>query len=96
MFRIMSIATLVMIAICFLVSAGFAFAGEPQPTGVPAPAEINDASRPVETLIEDNLASAEVDTYDFSDYLAGVVSIPAVNAETIEEPALRRTDARDC
>ncbi|WP_374381609.1 hypothetical protein [Dongia sp.] len=99
MFRIMSIATLVMIAICFLVSAGFAFADEPQApngTAIELPTEINDASRPVEIVPEENLASAGVDIYDFSDYLAGSLTIPTVDAEQIEEPALPRTEARDC
>ena len=53
--------------------------------------EINDASRPVETLFEENLAQndRDGDAYDFSDYLqqpATTSTTPPVEAEEIEEP----------
>ena len=86
MFRLMSIATLVLIAICFFVGASIAFAEEGKianPTS--AGAHINDATGPVDDSFVDNLAEADV--YDFSDYLEGTVSAPAVDADAVEEPA---------
>jgi len=96
MFRIMSIATLVLIALCFFVGAGLAFADDgkmPVTTGVStgtADEHINDASRPVEELYEPNLAERDQDRYDFSDYLNGATTSPAVDAESIEEPEIKR------
>jgi len=96
MFRIMSIATLVLIALCFFVGAGLAFADEGKApvsmgvsTGTPD-AHINDASRPVEELYEPNLAERDQDRYDFSDYLSGAATGPAVDSESIEEPDVKR------
>ncbi|WP_374375227.1 hypothetical protein [Dongia sp.] len=87
MFRAMSIATLVLILICFFVGAGIAFAGEvPQQ----APSHINDATGPRDETIVDNLAEADV--YDFSDYIKERAAQPRpqsnpVDSEEIEEPA---------
>jgi hypothetical protein len=92
MFRIMSIATLVLIALCFFVGAGLAFADEGKidiSTGT-AEEQINDASRPVEESYEPNLAERDQDRYDFSDYLNGTSTGPAVDAESIEEPEVKR------
>jgi hypothetical protein len=94
MFRIMSVATLVMIAVCFFVGVSLAFADElPVTQGTE---QINDASRPVETTFEDNLAQNDV--YDFSDYLSQpstVSTVPPVDAEKIEEPELDRFEQMD-
>jgi hypothetical protein len=96
MFRIMSIATLVLIALCFFVGAGLAFADEvktPVSTGVStgtADEHINDASRPVEQFYEPNLAERDQDRYDFSDYVNGTATSPTVDSETIEEPEIKR------
>lgn len=92
MFRIMSIATLVMIALCFFIGAGLAFADEGKTnisTGT-AEEQINDASRPVDELYEPNLAERDQDHYDFSDYLNGAATEPTVDAEPIEEPEIKR------
>ncbi|MBI2253652.1 MAG: hypothetical protein HYU58_03430 [Proteobacteria bacterium] len=92
MFRIMSIATLVLIALCFFIGAGLAFADEGKTdisTGT-AQEQTIDASRPVEDFYEPNLAERDQDKYDFSDYLNGGSTSPAVDAETIEEPEIKR------
>lgn len=92
MFRIMSIATLVLIALCFFIGAGLAFADErtaPISTGT-AEEQINDASRPVDDRYEPNLAERDQDRYDFSDYVNGAATSPAVDAESIEEPEIKR------
>jgi len=92
MFRIMSIATLVLIALCFFIGAGLAFADEGKTsisTGT-AEEQINDASRPVDDLYEPNLAERDQDRYDFSDYVNGTATSPAVDAESIEEPEIKR------
>jgi hypothetical protein len=91
MFRIMSIATLVMIAVCFFIGASLAFADEGQFEPTYGSEQINDASRPVDTTYEENLAERDQDHYDFSDYLNGTVTVPAVDAESIEEPEVKRT-----
>lgn len=103
MFRIMSIATLVIIAICFFIGAGLAFADERHIETAPIAGtkEINDASRPVESQFEENLAQndRDRDAYEFSDYLqapASTSSTPPVDAEKIEEPELDRLDTMDC
>ncbi|MBK8157613.1 MAG: hypothetical protein IPK59_02035 [Rhodospirillaceae bacterium] len=102
MFRIMSIATLVMIAICFFVGAGLAFADEGHVEPLRGIVEqINDASRPVDTLFEENLAQndRDGDAYDFSDYFqqpATTSATPPVDAEEIEEPELNRNKTLDC
>lgn len=101
MFRIMSIATLVMIAICFFIGAGLAFADEGEVDAVPGigTEQINDASRPLESPFEENLAQNDRDSYDFSDYLQAPTtagSIPPVDAEKIEEPELNRSTLMDC
>ncbi|WP_374652743.1 hypothetical protein [Dongia sp.] len=98
MFRIMSIATLVMIAICFVIGAGLAMADEPP---VPAGPHVNDASLPAETLHEENLAQndRDGDAYDFSDYFdkpGTAVQQPPVDSEAIEEPNLKRFEKMDC
>jgi len=92
MFRIMSIATLVLIALCFFIGAGLAFADEGKidiSTGT-AEEQINDASRPVDELYEPNLAERDQDHYDFSEYLNGTAPRPTVDSETIEEPEIER------
>lgn len=91
MFRIMSIATLVLILVCFFVGAGIAFADEQ------APSHINDATGPKDETIVDNLAEADI--YDFSDYIRERAQQPLpqsnpVDAEEIEEPAA--FDAMEC
>jgi hypothetical protein len=98
MYRIMSIATLVVIAICFVVGAGVAFAGELALSGNE---DVNDASRPVETSFVENLAQNDRvgDAYDFSDYFDGAntaTQTPPVDAEAIEEPHLDRSGKMDC
>lgn len=93
MFRIMSIATLVLILICFFVGASIAFADEMPAT---APSHINDATGPEDETIVDNLAEADV--YDFSDYFKERAAQPQsnpVDAEEIEEPAAA-FDTMDC
>jgi hypothetical protein len=101
MFRIMSIATLVMIAVCFFIGASLAFADEGRGELVPAAGleQINDASRPVETQFEENLAQNDRgDVYDFSDYVSQPTttsSVPPVDAEKIEEPNLDRFEEMD-
>ena len=90
MSRIMSIAKLVMIAICFFIGASLASADEGQVEPTYGSEQINDASRPVDTTYEENLAERDQDRYDFSDYLNGTVNIPAVDAESIEEPEVDR------
>lgn len=95
MFRIMSVATLVMIAICLFVGASIAFAdGIPAArTSAPSGHQLSDASVPVRDRIEESLAAvSEPDEYDFSDYAAGRIAIPVVDAERIEEPNLDRLD----
>ena len=101
MFRAMSIATLVMIAVCFLVGAGLALADE----GVQLPTALShgqeDASVPVESLFDENLAQndRDRDTYDFSDYTAhpsASVSEAPVDSVEIEEPDLQRFEKMDC
>ena len=85
MFRLMSIATLVLILICFFVGASIALADEPP---VPAPSHINDATGPKDETIVDNLAEADI--YDFSDYIDERAQQPQskpVDVEEIEEPA---------
>lgn len=95
MFRIMSIATLVLIAVCFFVGASIAFADEGAATGTnPAGAHINDATGPADETFVDNLAEADV--YDFSDYIDGTVSAPAVDAEAIEEPRREGFETVSC
>jgi hypothetical protein len=97
MFRIMSIATLVLIALCFFIGAGFAFADEGPVMTDREAAPINDASRPVETPHEENLAQNDV--YDFGDYLVrpGTASTtPAIDSEEIEEPDVSRLETMDC
>ncbi|MBL8710847.1 MAG: hypothetical protein JNL25_16760 [Rhodospirillaceae bacterium] len=95
MFRIMSIATLVLIAICFFVGASIAFADENALTGLDAVSEhINDATGPVDDSFVDNLAEADV--YDFSDYFDGTVTVPAVDAEAIEESVGARFETVSC
>jgi hypothetical protein len=91
MFRIMSIATLVLIALCFFIGAGFAFADERKIdiSAGTAEEQINDASRPVENLYEPNLADR--DRYDFTDYLNGPTTGPVIDSESIEEPEVKRT-----
>ncbi|WP_374309121.1 hypothetical protein [Dongia sp.] len=101
MFRIMSIATLVLIALCFFIGAGFAFADEGPVMTDREAAPINDASRPVETLYEENLAQndRQGDVYDFSDYFAQpgtASSTPTVDSEEIEEPDLHSFEKMDC
>lgn len=102
MFRIMSIATLVMIAVCFFVGAGLAFADEGQAEQLRGTVEqINDASRPVETLFEENLAQndRDGDAYDFSDYFqdpATTSAMPPVDAEEIEEPEIYQSKQQEC
>ena len=103
MFRIMSISTLVMIAICFFIGAGLAFADEDRGEVMPATSsgQINDASRPLENQFEENLAQTEStgDIYDFSDYFqvpATTSTPPPVDAERIEEPGLNRFETMDC
>jgi|JI10StandDraft_1071094.scaffolds.fasta_scaffold159684_1 hypothetical protein len=102
MYRIMSIATLVMIAICFFVGAGLAFADEGQAEPLRGTVEqINDASRPVEALFEENLAQndREGDAYDFSDYFqqpATPSTTPPVDAEAIEEPEIYQSKQQEC
>jgi hypothetical protein len=97
MFRIMSIATLIMIAICFFVGASLAMADERviDVHAGPAEEQINDATRPVESLHEENLAERDQDRYDFTDYLNGSVTVPTVDAESIEEPEIDRSPAQE-
>jgi len=102
MFRIMSIATLVMIAICFFIGASLAFADEGRGELAPAAGteQINDASRPVDTQFEENLADndREGDAYDFSDYFnqpTTTSTTPPVDSEKIEEPDLNRFENMD-
>lgn len=92
MFRIMSIATLVLIALCFFIGAGLAFADEGRIDVRAGTAEeqINDASRPVDEFYEPNLAERDQDKYDFSDYLNGASTGPTVDAESVEEPEIKR------
>ena len=92
MLRIMSIATLVLIALCFFVGAGLAFAdnGKAYASAVNSEVHIKDASRFLEQLYEPNLAEREQDRYDFSDYLNGVTARPTVDAESIEDPDIKR------
>lgn len=97
MFRIMSIATLVLIVLCFFVGAGLAFAN---PNGCivecnDSEIHINDSSLPVEEIDELNLAERDIDRYDFSDYIKGVIKVPTVDAESIEEPGINRDILRD-
>ena len=87
MFRLMSIATLVMILVCFFVGAGIALADESPETG-----HINDATVHVDDTHVDNLAEADV--YDFSDYINERAAQPMpqsnpVDAQEIEEPVAR-------
>lgn len=85
MFRLMSIATLVLILICFFVGASIALADE---RPVESPSHINDATGPQDKSIVDNLAEADI--YDFSDYINGRAQqseSKPVDAEEIEEPA---------
>jgi hypothetical protein len=92
MFRIMSIATLVLIALCFFIGAGLAFADEGKTdisTGT-AEEQIIDASRPIEDFYEPNLAERDQDKYDFTDYLNGTATGPTVDAESVEEPEIKR------
>lgn len=101
MFRIMSIATLVLIALCFFIGAGFAFADEGAIMPNQEVAPINDASRPVETLHEENLAQndRQGDVYDFSDYFTQpgtTSSSPTIDSEEIEEPDLHSFEKMDC
>lgn len=93
MFRIMSIATLVLILICFFVGASIALADD---RAGEAPSHINDATGPKDETFVDNLAEADV--YDFSDYIRERAQQPQpesnpVDAEEIEEP---RSDVMDC
>lgn len=95
MFRLMSIATLVLILVCFFVGASIALADE-----LPAetPSHINDATGPKDETIVDNLAEADI--YDFSDYIKERAAQPKpqsnpVDAEEIEEPAVH-FDTMDC
>jgi hypothetical protein len=95
MFRMMSIATLVMILVCFFVGAGIALADEGSEL---VPGHINDATVPVEDTHVDNLAEADI--YDFSDYIQERAAQPMpqsnpVDAQEIEEPAAR-FDTMDC
>jgi hypothetical protein len=90
MFRAMSIATLVLILICFFVGAGLAVADEmPQQ----APSHVNDATGPKDETVVDNLAEADV--YDFSDYIKERAQQPQpqstapVDAEEIEDGTQR-------
>ena len=95
MFRLMSIATLVLILVCFCVGASIALADERvQET----PSHINDATGPEDETIVDNLA--ETDVYDFSDYIRERAQKPLpqsnpVDAEEIEEPEAA-VDTMDC
>lgn len=90
MFRLMSIATLVMILVCFFVGASIALADE---RAIETPSHINDATGPKDETIVDNLAEADV--YDFSDYIKEHATQPQpnstqsapVDAEAVEEPA---------
>lgn len=88
----MSIATLVLIALCFFVGAGLAFADDGKAYADAANNEghINDASHFLEQVYEPNLAEREQDRYDFSDYLNGVTTRPTVDAESIEDPDIKR------
>lgn len=92
MFRIMSIATLVMIAVCFFIGASLAFADEGPVDATYGTEQGDDASRPVENQFDENLAERDQDHYDFSDYLKGTVREPAVDAESIEEPEIDRKE----
>ncbi|MDY0874112.1 hypothetical protein [Dongia rigui] len=92
MFRIMSIATLVLIALCFFIGASLAIADEGKTeisTGT-AQEQTIDASRPVDEFYEPNLAKRDQDRYDFSEYLNGAATGPAVDAESVEEPEIKR------
>jgi hypothetical protein len=87
MFRLMSIATLVMILVCFFVGASIALA-EP----VKAPANDNAGNGP-----------ALIDAYDFSDYFRermqqqpGTGPAKPVDAQEIEEPRQRYFDTLAC
>jgi hypothetical protein len=92
MFRIMSIATLVLIALCFFIGASLAFADEGKTDISTGSAEEQtiDASRPVEDFYEPNLAERDQDKYDFGDYLNGTATAPTVDAESVEEPEIKR------
>lgn len=89
MFRLMSIATLVMILVCFFVGAGIALA--------------DDSRVPANDPANDNVpaGSATADVYDFSDYIreyatqAGQRPAP-VDGQAVEEPETLRFDAMDC
>lgn len=89
MFRLMSIATLVLILVCFFVGASIALADEGTQV-IEKPSHINDATGPKDETIVDNLAEADV--YDFSDYIEEYATQPKpqsnpVDSEAIEEPA---------
>lgn len=101
MFRIMSIATLVMIVICFFIGASLAIADDRPVLPEQDVEQINDASRPAETSFIENLAQndRQGDIYDFSDYFSqpdAVGSQPKVDSEQIEEPEIKRFEKMDC
>jgi len=94
MFRLMSVATLVMILVCFFVGAGIALADPVQ-----APANDNAKSGTVHAGTQ--AADEASDVYDFSDYIQEYATQrqPAtdpVDSQSIEESEPRRFDAIDC
>lgn len=87
MFRLMSIATLVMILVCFFVGASIALADP-----VKTPATDNAGNAP-----------AAVDVYDFSDYFRehmqqqpGPGPAKPVDAQEVEEPRQQYFDTLAC
>ncbi|TDQ80838.1 hypothetical protein A8950_2706 [Dongia mobilis] len=86
MFRLMSIATLVMILVCFFVGASIALADP-----VKTPANDNAGNAP-----------AAVDVYDFSDYFREYMQQPGtrpanpVDAQEVEEPQQSFFDTLAC
>lgn len=78
--RLLSIATLVMIALCIVISASIALADEATPAAQPAAAEPDvEAVQPDRRMIDQSLAESEPigcgDIYEF-DFVIEVETIP--------------------